>query len=652
MEIVGADNPGLNVQTLEYFFNAVDWHFAVLSDDGRVQFANLAFRRFVGPAAGAHDSKLTAMLTPSTVETFEKAVRELTAGQTRNALYLTFRIGRDELNVQAEIQRAADGSIYYSARDRTDENNSELARKEAFNNLNRLEDVLGIGNWRISRNGHPEWSAGMFRLYGLDARNGPPTFLQFSALLHDEDKARLSQAYDACLSCGHAIQITYRITTPAGEEKTIEVAGSRSTNADGDPIGIYGVAIDRTTNAKAIDAALNTDNNLKRFLEHVPISLVLTDIKGRISLVSQRWLDVVKLDRNQVLGRELAYFWEDMPEEVRDGFSAALKGEHIVHENFKTRLNGKDVNLRWSCTPWYHHDQIGGCVYTHIHLKPSCERATNDSFPSAQPGGSSAEARWVTDIRDRTHTAEGDWSSFGVETPSLDFFPKLYLERVPASDREKVREAWREHVANQAPFQVAHAYIGPDDQMLVVETTVELEKDRETGKPVRVSGRMIQVADAAAAQDIDAGPSSAVQAGFSQVSVLLATDDPIVQAAIRRALMQPGIDLVVVSNGQDAVEAVKTHQFDAIMIDETLSEMDGFEAASCIRAFEASRGAELPVPVFALSDELSAEQQLDALSAGVSDFMGKPFQLEQLWLLLDKHVPHFTHNRDEVWDVA
>lgn len=107
----------LDRETLEFFFNAVDRHFAVLDAEGRVQLANLSFRRFTGPTGGAHDSKLSAMLTPQAAERFAEAIAALSPGQSTKPLVLRFRIGREERDAAAVIQRAATGELYYSARE-------------------------------------------------------------------------------------------------------------------------------------------------------------------------------------------------------------------------------------------------------------------------------------------------------------------------------------------------------------------------------------------------------------------------------------------------------------------------------------------------------------------------------------------------------
>ena len=88
-----------------------------------------------------------------------------------------------------------------------------------------------------------------------------------------------------------------------------------------------------------------------------------------------------------------------------------------------------------------------------------------------------------------------------------------------------------------------------------------------------------------------------------------------------------GHDVVLVGDGLEAVEAVKSENYDLVLMDISMPEMDGTTAARIIRGLD---GKISNIPIIALTANAMAEQREEFQSAGMSDIVTKPFEPNDL----------------------
>jgi signal transduction histidine kinase/CheY-like chemotaxis protein len=110
--------------------------------------------------------------------------------------------------------------------------------------------------------------------------------------------------------------------------------------------------------------------------------------------------------------------------------------------------------------------------------------------------------------------------------------------------------------------------------------------------------------------------------------VLVAEDNP-VNAMLARALLQrDGHTVTVVTTGRAAVAAVKEAQFDLVLMDVQMPEMDGLEATAAIRHSEIATGKH--IAIVALTAHAMSEDRQRCLEAGADGYLSKPFAAAQL----------------------
>ncbi|PKN40485.1 MAG: hybrid sensor histidine kinase/response regulator, partial [Deltaproteobacteria bacterium HGW-Deltaproteobacteria-18] len=109
---------------------------------------------------------------------------------------------------------------------------------------------------------------------------------------------------------------------------------------------------------------------------------------------------------------------------------------------------------------------------------------------------------------------------------------------------------------------------------------------------------------------------------------LLAEDDETTVFSISRLLEKSGHSVTVAHNGQEALEMHEMNDFDLILMDVSMPVMDGIEACQRIRGSGNSRKRD--VPIIALTAYAMAGDKEKFLAAGMSDYIAKPVQVEEL----------------------
>ncbi len=116
--------------------------------------------------------------------------------------------------------------------------------------------------------------------------------------------------------------------------------------------------------------------------------------------------------------------------------------------------------------------------------------------------------------------------------------------------------------------------------------------------------------------------------------ILLAEDNFVNQEVAIAMLMSIGCEVDFVDNGKAAVQAYQNQQYDLILMDCHMPEMDGFDASKAIRATEREL-KRYPVPIIALTADVQKGIQEQCQQAGMDDYLSKPFNKVQLSSLLD-----------------
>jgi CheY-like chemotaxis protein len=111
--------------------------------------------------------------------------------------------------------------------------------------------------------------------------------------------------------------------------------------------------------------------------------------------------------------------------------------------------------------------------------------------------------------------------------------------------------------------------------------------------------------------------------------VLLVEDNPVNQRVACAMLERIGVSVQVAADGRAGIEAAAADDFDAILMDCFMPEVDGFEATRAIRAREEAEGT-ARTPILAMTANAMRGDRERCIAAGMDDYLSKPVTKAEL----------------------
>jgi signal transduction histidine kinase/DNA-binding response OmpR family regulator len=120
----------------------------------------------------------------------------------------------------------------------------------------------------------------------------------------------------------------------------------------------------------------------------------------------------------------------------------------------------------------------------------------------------------------------------------------------------------------------------------------------------------------------------------SRSRVLLVEDNLVNQTLAVRLLEKRGYIVSVAGDGRQALATLKKEEFEVVLMDVQMPEMDGFEATAAIRETERSTGKH--IPIIAMTAHALKGDQDRCLSAGMDAYLSKPIRTIELFATIEK----------------
>jgi signal transduction histidine kinase/CheY-like chemotaxis protein/HPt (histidine-containing phosphotransfer) domain-containing protein len=158
---------------------------------------------------------------------------------------------------------------------------------------------------------------------------------------------------------------------------------------------------------------------------------------------------------------------------------------------------------------------------------------------------------------------------------------------------------------------------------LKLKKAVGFEEDFNTDKP-----------DSQSASDVEAlnVPSYNLKEKRKKYRILVAEDNNVNQKVVVKILNDFGYSCEAVENGEEAVNAVANNDFDAVLMDIQMPQMDGLNATKIIRGMDSSKK---DIPIIAMTAHALIGDKEKCFEAGMNEYLSKPIFSEKLISILD-----------------
>ncbi len=123
------------------------------------------------------------------------------------------------------------------------------------------------------------------------------------------------------------------------------------------------------------------------------------------------------------------------------------------------------------------------------------------------------------------------------------------------------------------------------------------------------------------------------------IHVLVAEDNETNREVIQGMLQKIVCDVTLVSNGQEVVDLTEKYSYSLILMDCQMPVMDGYQATAAIRQREEKEAVGNHIPIIALTANAMEGDREKCLSAGMDDYLSKPFKQNGIWEILNRWCP-------------
>ena len=128
-----------------------------------------------------------------------------------------------------------------------------------------------------------------------------------------------------------------------------------------------------------------------------------------------------------------------------------------------------------------------------------------------------------------------------------------------------------------------------------------------------------------------------------KANILVAEDNIVNQRLVKELLLRKNYTVTIVENGLKIFDILEQSNFDIILMDIQMPVMDGLEATAIIREIEKGTGKHIPI-IGITAYAVKADKE-KCLSAGMDDYLAKPFIKEEFYNMIDKYIK--TTNRTD-----
>jgi PAS domain S-box-containing protein len=492
--------------------------------------------------------------------------------------------------------------------------------------LEEAQQLAQIGSWEIMLpKKDPTWSKEMFNIFEMDGVEKENINDIFKTKLYKDDislfddsistviNSKKTQSVELRIVCNtDTIKYISAITSPILSAKNKKVIGIRGTvqNITRQKLAEIAKSNFLSTMSHEIRTPINGVIGVANLLTEEDLTPVQKEYINTLNFSAQHLMAVVTdiLDFSKIESGNISF--------EKTSFNL----EQICHDSFKLFENkAKEKNIEYKFSPC-----ITGTYSFYGDATRLSQVITNllsNAVKFTKDGGVYFSYHIVTENNNTVTTA------FVIKDTGIGISP---------AQQERIFESFL-----QADDSVTREYGGTGLGLTICKKLIELQKgtitvDSETGKGATFTVTLNfdkHVYDKKAIANVNKNNTGSET--LKGMKILVAEDNNINAMVLTRFLQKWHIECPVAVNGKLAVDMAENENFDLILMDLQMPEMDGRTATEIIRS--SSNPALRNIPIVALTADALIESHKALLKNGFNDAVTKPFSPDALFKVLKKY---------------
>ena len=494
---------------------------------------------------------------------------------------------------------------------------------------------MGIWDWNVQTD-DLVWDDTMFELYGIDRASFDGTFAAWGRIVHPDDLDEGVAMVQRSLTEDAPFDITFRIVRPTdGAIRTMRGVGRVVRDERGRALRMVGVNWDETEEKlvqqqlraakEAAEAADRAKSEFLAMMSHeirTPMNAVVgfTSLLRRSALGSEQrqFVEMIESSCETLLALINDILDFSRIESGRLEFEPeAVSPRAIVHEvveQFRPRAREKRLELAVAVDG----DVPARIVSDAVRVRQVLFNLIGNATKFTEEGS-------VT-----VHVA-GDLEPGGIVVTVLDTGIGIGGEQLARLFRP----------FTQADSSTSRRFGGSGLGLAISKRLVEalggrIEVESQIGEgsafrvvlPAVMPGADPALLDESTGEDVVSGPTGTGTAVFG--AVLVVEDHPVNRRLVGVMLERLGIEADFAEDGRRALEMLAVRSYDVVFMDIQMPQLDGYETTRILRGREAEECAAHPAWVIALTANAMEGDAQRCLTAGMNDYLAKPFKLDDL----------------------
>jgi PAS domain S-box-containing protein len=537
----------------------------------------------------------------------------------------------------------------------TDISASKKVEADLLQSAARLAEAQSsakLGSWEWDVVTHElRWSDELFRIYGLDRATFIPSFDSYAALVHPEERAVVMANVDRALHERGFFNHDHRIVLPDGSERVVEARGRMILDDAGEPLKFVGTSQDVTERKeieaellRAKDAAESATRAKSEFLANMSHE-IRTPMNGIIGMTDLTLDTTLTGEQRDYLGmvKSSAHSLLELINNILD-FSKIEAGmlelesidfslRHCIGGPLRPlgiRANQKGLELLVEIDA----DVPDQLVGDPLRLRQILIILTDNAIKFTEHG------RIVVKVINESALNGESHLRFSVSDSGIGL-PVAKHDRIFEAFAQGDGSTTRTHGGTGLGLAIASQLVEKMRGKIWVESradpgatfhfTAHLGLAKEIESPPALPSPEASAAPQAVSRT-GSGANVETRAGLR---ILLAEDNEVNRAFATGLLSKRGHSVVHAVNGREALDLAAATDFDLILMDVNMPEMDGFEATRRIRFAEQARKRQ-HTPIVAMTAYAMAGDRERCLASGMDEYLSKPVDKTELLSLLQR----------------